>query len=212
MLICLGVLAGHAEKRVALVSGNDRYANLPGDQQLRKAVNDARVVGDTLSGLGFEVIRGENLGRQALLAKFDEFTQRIEPGDTAFFFFTGHGVAIHGGNYILPTDVPNAGSGQDMLLARAAFGESDIVSDLQARGVRVGPPLTRSGHYRNATGRRRASSCAAGLTTSPTVNNCGTIPCSNGAARECLSPEAQRILPRPPEALHAMFARGQSID
>src|SRR5579871_899345 len=100
MLSCFGALPSYAEKRVALVIGNDRYANLPADEQLRKAVNDARAVGDALSGLGFQVIRGENLGRQALLAKFDELTQRLEPGDTAFFFFAGHGVAVAGGNYI----------------------------------------------------------------------------------------------------------------
>jgi hypothetical protein len=135
--VCLGVLPSYAEKRVALVIGNNVYSNLPADQQLQKAVNDARAVGDALSGMGFQVIRGENLGRQALLAKFDELTQRLEPGDTAFFFFAGHGVAVGGGNFILPADVPNVGPGQDMLLARASLGENDIVSDLQARGVRV---------------------------------------------------------------------------
>jgi Caspase domain len=135
--VCLGVLPSYAEKRVALVIGNNVYSNLPADQQLQKAVNDARAVGDALSGIGFQVIRGENLGRQALLAKFDELTQRLEPGDTAFFFFAGHGVAIGGGNYILPADVPNVGPGQDVLLARASLGENDIVSDLQGRGVRV---------------------------------------------------------------------------
>jgi uncharacterized caspase-like protein len=135
--VCLGVLPSYAEKRVALVIGNNVYANLPADQQLQKAVNDARAVGDALSGIGFQVIRGENLGRQALLAKFDELTQRLEPGDTAFFFFAGHGVAVAGGNYILPADVPNVGPGQDVLLARASLGESDIVGDLQGRGVRV---------------------------------------------------------------------------
>jgi TPR repeat protein len=137
MLICLGVLPSQAEKRVALVIGNDRYANLPADEQLRKAVNDARAVGDALASLGFEVIRGDNLGRQAMVDKFDELTQRLAAGDTAFFFFSGHGVAIGGGNYILPTDVPNIAIGQDTRLARAALGETDIVSDLQGRGVRV---------------------------------------------------------------------------
>ena len=137
VLLGLGTVPGHAEKRVALVVGNDRYANLTADQQLRKAANDASAVGDALGRIGFQVIRGENLGRLALLAKFDELTQRLEPGDTAFFFFAGHGVAVNGGNYILPTDVPNVGPGQDMLLARAALGETDIVSDLQGRGVRV---------------------------------------------------------------------------
>src|SRR6202521_859753 len=48
MLICVGVLPSYAEKRVALVIGNDRYVNLPANQQLRKAGNDARAVGDAL--------------------------------------------------------------------------------------------------------------------------------------------------------------------
>ena len=117
--------------------GIDRYLNLPPDRQLRKAVNDARAVGDALRSLDFEVIRGENPGRQALVDKFDELTQRLSPGETAFFFFAGHGVAIGGGNYILPADVPDVGAGQDTRLARAALGENDIVSDLQGRGVRI---------------------------------------------------------------------------
>jgi hypothetical protein len=99
LLISFGVLPGHAQKRVALVVGNDIYANLPADQQLRKAVNDAHAVGDALGSLGFEVIRGENLGRQALVDKLNELTRRLAPGDIAFFFFAGHGVAISGGNF-----------------------------------------------------------------------------------------------------------------
>ena len=42
---------GHAEKRVALVVGNDLYNNLPADQQLRRAATDARAVGDALGRL-----------------------------------------------------------------------------------------------------------------------------------------------------------------
>src|SRR5882672_7434157 len=68
-----------AQKRVALVVGNDAYQNLPADQQLQKAVNDARAVGSALARLGFEVIRGENLGRQALIDKFDQLTRRLMP-------------------------------------------------------------------------------------------------------------------------------------
>ena len=137
LLICVGALPGQAEKRLGLVVGNDSYANLPADQQLRKAVNDARAVGDALERLGFEVIRGENLDRPALLEKFEALTQKLAQGDTAFFFFAGHGVTVAGGNYILPTDIPALEPGQDTRLARAALGETDIVSDLQARGVRV---------------------------------------------------------------------------
>src|SRR5262249_58214238 len=55
----------------------------------------------------------------------------------AFFFVAGHGVAISGGNFILPSDVPSIDGGQETRLARAALGETDIVADLQGRGVRV---------------------------------------------------------------------------
>jgi hypothetical protein len=56
----------HAEKRAALVIGNDRYANLAAHEHLQKAVNDARAVGGALRSIGFEVMTGENAGRQAL--------------------------------------------------------------------------------------------------------------------------------------------------
>jgi formylglycine-generating enzyme required for sulfatase activity len=125
-----------AEKRVALVIGNDRYANLPTHEQLQKAVNDAHAVGGALKQIGFDVISGENLGRQALVDKLDEFTRRLHDNDTAFFF-SGHGVALSDGNYILPSDIPNVETEQETRLTRAALSERDIVSDLKQRGVRV---------------------------------------------------------------------------
>jgi uncharacterized caspase-like protein len=73
----------HAEKRVALVVGNNRYANLPAHEQRQKAVSDARAVGGALQRIGSDVVSGENLGRQAQL---DEAAQRLTPGDTVFFF------------------------------------------------------------------------------------------------------------------------------
>ena len=47
----------HAEKRVALVIGNNDYKNVP---KLQKAVNDARTMGDTPKQLGFSVMVAEN--------------------------------------------------------------------------------------------------------------------------------------------------------
>jgi Caspase domain len=52
----------HAEKRVALVIGNNGYRSVP---KLQKAVNDARTMGDTLKQLGFAVMEAENQTRQA---------------------------------------------------------------------------------------------------------------------------------------------------
>jgi formylglycine-generating enzyme required for sulfatase activity len=129
--------AAHAEKRVALVIGNDRYVYLPEGEQLQKAVNDARSVGAVLKDIGFDVISGENLGRGALVGKLDELIQRLAPGDTAFFFFSGHGVALDGVNYILPADVPDVAAGQETRLKGEAIGEQYIISELNGRGVRV---------------------------------------------------------------------------
>lgn len=126
----------HAE-RVALVIGNDSYPNLPRDQQLNKAVNDARTMGDSLEAIGFSVIRGENLDRQAMIDRIFAFTQRIKPGDTALLFYAGHGVAIGGGNYLLPSDVRAANPGEEARVRAMAIGEADIIADIQDRKAKV---------------------------------------------------------------------------
>ena len=69
-------LAGSAAaaKRVALVIGNDQYSNIP---QLRKAVNDARTMNDTLKKLGFTVLVAENQNRKGL----ERDDARLRPHD-----------------------------------------------------------------------------------------------------------------------------------
>jgi formylglycine-generating enzyme required for sulfatase activity len=135
-LLC-ALAPAHAEKRVALVIGNERYANLSANEQLQKAVNDARAVGGALKRIGFDVISGENLGRQALLARLDEAAQRLTQGDMVFFFFSGHGITVDGFNYILPADVPAVRSGQIVSLTGAAIKEEDITAALLRAGARV---------------------------------------------------------------------------
>jgi uncharacterized caspase-like protein len=136
VLLC-AVATGHAEKRVALVIGNDRYANLSDHEQLRKAVNDARAVGDALKQIGFDVISGENLGRQAMIDKLGETAQRLSAGDMVFFFFAGHGIAVDGANYILPADVPDVEKNQATRLKGAAIAEEYISTELTGAGARV---------------------------------------------------------------------------
>jgi uncharacterized caspase-like protein len=110
LLICLGVSTGHAEKRVALVIGNDRYADLP---VLRNAVTDARAVARALEELQFRVFTGENLDYRATNRLHADFGAALAPGDTAFVFFAGHGVALGAENYLLPTDMAKPRAGED---------------------------------------------------------------------------------------------------
>jgi hypothetical protein len=123
-----------AEKRVALVIGNDAYQNVPA---LKKAVNDSRTVGDSLKQLGFTVVSAQNLTRTAMSEKLLDFDRMVEPGDIAFFFFAGHGFEVRGENYLLPTDVPAATEGQEELVRDASFAAQRVVDRLQARGVRT---------------------------------------------------------------------------
>ncbi len=136
---CTGMAAmpAAAEKRVALSIGNDLYPNLGPDRQLKKAVNDAGTVADSLKSLGFEVIVGTNLGRQAMIDKLAEFTARLEPGDTAAIFFAGHGLAISGVNYLIPSDVPTVTEGAEARVRGASIAEPDLIAELQAKSVRV---------------------------------------------------------------------------
>ncbi|HXH46420.1 MAG TPA: caspase family protein [Bradyrhizobium sp.] len=131
------VTPASAEKRVALVIGNDRYPNLSADRQLKKAANDATTVADALKSLGFEIVLGTNLGRQGMIDRLADFTARLEPGDTAAVFYAGHGVAIAGVNYLVPSDVPTVTEGAEARVRGASIAEPDVIAELQAKSVRV---------------------------------------------------------------------------
>ncbi len=128
------VQPAHAEKRVALVIGNNEYKNVP---KLQKAVNDARTMGDTLKQLGFSVMVAENQTRQAFSQTLLAFDNAVEPGDTAFFFYAGHGFEIAGQNFLLPTDVPAATEGQEELVRDASILADRIIERLQNKKART---------------------------------------------------------------------------
>ncbi len=123
-----------AEKRVALVVGNNDYRNVP---KLQKAVNDARTMGDTLKQLGFTVMVAENQNRQAFSETLLAFDRAVGPGDTAFFFYAGHGFEIAGQNFLLPTDVPAATEGQEELVRDASVLADRVIERLQNKKVRT---------------------------------------------------------------------------
>ena len=124
----------YAEKRVALVIGNNDYKNVP---KLQKAVNDARTMGDALKQLGFTVMVAENQTRQAFSQTLLAFDKAVGPGDTAFFFYAGHGFEIAGQNFLLPTDVPAATEGQEELVRDASVLADRIIERMQNKKVRT---------------------------------------------------------------------------
>ena len=133
VLAAAWTLPAVAEKRVALVIGINDYDNLRVDQQLKKAVNDGKAVGDALAAIGFEVLRAENVGRLEFNRIWQRFLNRLEPGDTAAFFFAGHGVEVAGSNFLLARDVPRVASGEDDLLKGETIALARLLDDLRAR-------------------------------------------------------------------------------
>ncbi|MCM0019558.1 MAG: caspase family protein [Tagaea sp.] len=89
-----------AAKKVALVVGNAAYAEAP----LRNPVNDARAVARQLRGKGFEVLLRENVSKAQFNDAVADFGEKLSAGDTALFFFAGHGMQVQGRNYLLPVD------------------------------------------------------------------------------------------------------------
>jgi hypothetical protein len=133
-LAALLVAPAQAAKRVALVIGNNDYKNVP---KLQKAVNDARTMGETLKQLGFSVMVAENQTRQAFSETLLAFDHAVEPGDTAFFFYAGHGFEIAGQNFLLPIDVPAATEGQEELVRDASVLADRIIERLQNKKART---------------------------------------------------------------------------
>jgi hypothetical protein len=93
-----------AQTRVALVVGNSGYRNV---SPLDNPANDARLLAETLRGLGFILVGG---GAQLDLDKagFDravqDFGRRLAGADVGLFYYAGHGIQVRGENYLIPID------------------------------------------------------------------------------------------------------------
>jgi Caspase domain len=115
LIVLAAALAGYAEaageRRVALVIGNNAYANVA---KLEKAVADAHAMAETLRGVGFEVMLHENLDRRGINLAIGAFVDKIASGGVGLFYFAGHGVQIGGSNYLLPVDVPAIANLEDL--------------------------------------------------------------------------------------------------
>jgi hypothetical protein len=102
MLSLLSADPAAAEKRVALVIGNSAYQNVT---RLDNPRNDATLIAETLSGLGFTLIGGRaqlDLDKAALDVDVQNFGRQIQGADVALFYYAGHGVQVNGSNYLVP--------------------------------------------------------------------------------------------------------------
>lgn len=113
--------------RHALVFGNGAYQSL---DVLRNAPNDASDLANKLAAQGFRVTMGIDLDRTTMLTAVQNFSQSLQPGDTALFFFAGHGMQIGQDNYIMPVNAED--TNLDALQASSIRLQS-VISSLESR-------------------------------------------------------------------------------
>ena len=96
--------------RKALVIGNDGYKFV---SKLANAREDAKVMADNLSTVGFKVTLKLDLTEKEMKATLRTFKSQLEAGDEVAFFFAGHGIQLANSNYLIPVDV--AGEGEEQI-------------------------------------------------------------------------------------------------
>lgn len=115
-------------RRVALVVGNSDYDH---QVSIPSASLDAQQMENSLKALGFDVLVYHNVSmRQFEYDLVPEFAKKIQPGDLAVFFFSGHGFAYGANNFLAPTDLPQSIDEQDVTLK--AFSVEAFEDSLKA--------------------------------------------------------------------------------
>ena len=88
--------------RIALLIGNGAYKNV---HALENPPRDARLIADSLKGLGFQTVTLANdLTRDKFFQTLRTFATEAEKADWAVVYYAGHGFEIGGVNYLVPVD------------------------------------------------------------------------------------------------------------
>jgi Caspase domain len=122
--------SAEAEQRIALLIGNKDYKASVG--ALVNPLNDVRIVGAALAKVGFEVLGPiQNARRADILIAVNAFAARLKaagPDAIGFVYYSGHGMAAEGENYLIPVDIDEPSPEQ---LRVHGVKQSEILSTLR---------------------------------------------------------------------------------
>ena len=122
-------LEAGAQERIALLIGNQDYASAVG--HLDNPLKDVASIKKSLEELGFTVTVLPNVKtRDAMSAAVEEHVKKLRnagPNALGFFYYSGHGVANAGSNYLIPVDVASA---RDASLWGKSYPLDDVISAL----------------------------------------------------------------------------------
>ena len=95
---------GGSGRRVALIISNSNYraadiAVLPNPK------NDAELIAAVLRRIGFQSVEVRaDLTREQMMRALQEFALQADNSDWSVFYYSGHGLAYNGANYMIPVD------------------------------------------------------------------------------------------------------------
>ena len=96
------ILGKRVDRKLALVIGNSDYKYL---NKLKNPVADAKLIAKSLEQIGFTVIQKYNITtRSGMFDAIDEFELMRGDFDINLIYYSGHGIAVNGENYLIPTD------------------------------------------------------------------------------------------------------------
>lgn len=104
VLLVLLPSSGRAEKKLALVIGNNEYIH---GSKLANPANDAALMAKTLDGLGFEVMKGFDLKQKEMKGLLRDYLRKLVeygPDTVGLIYYAGHGIQVAGENYLAPVD------------------------------------------------------------------------------------------------------------
>jgi len=100
-------------KRLALLIGNQSYSVEIGG--LSNPFNDVALLERALKSVGFEVTIVRDVGLASLYQAVNGYARRVQaagPSAVGFFYYSGHGAADAGTNYLIPVDVKTSETGE----------------------------------------------------------------------------------------------------
>src|SRR5262249_16929031 len=105
--------AALAEKRIALLIGNEAYTSEIG--RLANPHNDVALLEQALKGLDFETVKVGDASLGTLYQAVNAYARRLQaagPGSIGLFYYSGHGASDGGTNYLIPIDVKTTETGE----------------------------------------------------------------------------------------------------
>ncbi len=116
-----------ADKRVALVIGNNAYTGLA---QLDNPVSDAKKIVAELKANGYQVLEAYDVTRERFLDTLERFSRDYASGaDEAFVFYAGHGMTDDGRDILAPVDLQydcNPQTGRPRVSRAVAWEEVEL--------------------------------------------------------------------------------------